>query len=354
MPDPVPDPVVAPATPKTETTTPQPAASSPEPIADSPPPGTGSPKSDTPDIDPSMRFELPKKDGSGVEVATLQEMADAFLSDKGGSPASDDQTKRFEAFEKAIGQNDRQAMHDLLDLYVPSEEKADDTPKNPQEQRVAALETELAKVKALVTDQSPIVQQIEDARIQTGVKSLIQQHATNLPYLAHESSTGARMVTNKLAEYRQAAKDSMGLTDEQFNNHPRKQQILAAAMMDCERQIKANVDRYRGFEPKAAAPSPQPGTPGVTVVDDQNKSNSLDRIPARFKVGPDGRLIGGGGQPAGQTTHGTVQTVPGVPLTSEPSGTAVGPETAPPLTGSYTPDELRDRMKVRVQEISTQ
>lgn len=352
MPDPVPDPVAAPAT-QTVTDPPTPATAVP---AVSPPEKPTSPASETatPDIDPSMRFEIPKKDGSGVEVATLQDMADAFLAGKDGPSVPDDQAKRFEAFNKAIGSNDRQAMHDLLDLYVSPEDKVDDAPKSPQEQRVAALETELAQVKALVTDQSPIVQQIEDARIQTGVKSLIQQHATNLPYLAHDSSTGARMVTNKLAEYRQAAKDSMGLTDEQFNKHPRKQQILAAAMMDCERQIKADVDRYRGFDPKAAAPSPQPGTPGVTVVDDQANGNPLDRIPARFKVGPDGRLIGGGGQTVGQTAHGTVQTVPGVPLASDPSGTAVGPEAPPPLTGSYTPDALRDRMKVRMQEIATQ
>lgn len=349
MPDPVPDPVAAPAT---ETAPTPPVTAPTTPAAPPPTKPDATAGSSAADIDPSMRFEIPKKDGSGVEVATLQEMADALLAGKDAPPVSAEQAKRFETFEKAVGANDRQAMHELLDQYVPDGAKADDTPKSPQDQRVAALEAQLTELRGMVDNQSPIVQQIEDARIQTGVKSLIGQHAENLPYLAHDAATGARMVTDKLSEYRQAAKDSMGLTDEQFNSHPRKQQILAAAMMDCERSIKANIERYNGFTP--GAPKPAARTPGVAVVDDQNVANLADRIPARFKVGPDGRLMNGSGQTAGQTAYGQVQTVPAAPLATEPSGTAVGPEAAPPLTGSYTPDALRDRMKARMQEMSTQ
>lgn len=303
-----------------------------------------------PDLDPQTQMEIPKKDGTGFEVGSLQEMADALLEKRAGKP-DPGQAKKFELFEKAVTENDTTAAHDLLNEYMPAAE----TKPAADGERIVALETELQELRKLVGDQSPVIQQIEDARIHGGVKNLIGQHAASLPYLAKDSEDGARRVTAQIAEYRDAAKRHLGLTDEQFNNHPRRQQILAQSMLDVERQLKALADRFRGFEPAAAVDANGKPKVGTVAVDDQTGgvAAAVDRIPARFKV-DGGRLVDTSGQVVAQARHGEMLAVPAEPLAQEPSGTAVGAVPVEQVSGPFTLDQLKANMRRRQQEIVTE
>lgn len=303
-----------------------------------------------PDLDPSTRIEIPKKDGSGFQVATLQELADSYLEPKGESDP--DQAAKFKAFEEAVTKNDPTAAHALLDLYMPrAAETVDKGAAGTDADRVAILEQQLAEIKTSLDSQRPVVREIEEARIHSGVKSLIEQQKDKLPYLAKDAGISARMVTAKLAEYRQAATSQLGITEEQFNTHPRRQAILAAAFLDCERQLKGVADRFKGFDP-AATVKPPAGTVAATVVDDQ-ASPGAGHVPARYRM-VNGQLVDTLGQNMQQAGHGPMEAIPSTPLASEPSGSAVGAETGAPVPGAHTPDQLRANMRKRMQEITTE
>jgi hypothetical protein len=291
-------------------------------------------------------MEIPKKDGTGYEGATLQEMADALLEKREGT-LDPKQAEKIAALDKDVRDSDPKAAHELLDLYMPKPAAPAAEPATETD-RIAVLEKQLDEVKTLLGSQSPIVQQIEDARIHGGVKNLIAQHAASLPYLAKESDDGARRVTTQIAKYRDAAKANMGLTDEQFNNHPRRQQILARAMLDCEQELKALAVRFQGFDP-AKVPDKAPA--GTVAVDDQTAGAATpNRIPARFQV-KDGVLVDTANRPVVQTPHGQMETVPAEPLAGEPSGTAVGATPVQELDGAYTMGQLKANMRRRQQEI---
>ena len=354
----MPDPVTTQTAPQTSAVIPTPISPTGTPPAAAPPtttkpaeprPAAATPAPVVPDLDPQTRMEIPKKDGTGYEEGTLQEMADALL-EKRAEILDPDKTKKFEAFQKAVAENDPKAAHDLLDLYMPP---ADTKPKPvAADERMATVEKELQDIKQLLGRQTPIVRQIEDARIQGGVKNLITQHATNLPHLAKEINDGARRVTAKITEYRDAAKAHLGLSDEQFNNHPRRQQILARAMLDCEHDLKTLADRFRGFDPAATTGADGKAKPGTVAVEDQ-AATPVDRIPARFQV-DGGRLVDTVGQVVTQARHGEMQTVPTEPLAGEPSGTAVGVAPVQQPSGPYDVDQLKANMRKRQQEISTE
>lgn len=354
MPDPAPttEATPAPANPaQPATAAPAPAsapASAPAAPAESKPKAPAAPSTSAPEIDPQTSFELPKKDGSGFEVATLQEMSDAFL--ERGGPSDPEQVKKFSAFEKAVSSNDRGAMHELLDLYVP--EPAKPAPaEGSGDARLAALEREQVELRQQIAGQQPIVQQIEDARIINGVTKLIETHAASIPYLAKAAGENARRVTAKIAEYRDAAKANLGLTDEQFNNHPRRQQILAAAMMDCEREIKSLAERYRDFNPPAATTATDRKPAEAGVVDDQAAA-AEGHIPARYQM-QDGRLVDTTGRPVAQGAHGGMATIPAQPLASEPGGAATEPQPATQPTGPYNVEQMKAAMRKRAQETSS-
>lgn len=346
----MPDPNATPAEPVTTPATTVPATSTtvaPEPVK----PAVEPAKTEVPEtpIDPQTRFEIPKKDGTVTE-ASLQDMADAYMGTL--DPGDPEATKRFDAFEKAVKTNDRQAMHDLLDLYVPAAGAA--KPASSVEDRLAALEQENKALKTALGTQQPIVEQIEDARIHGGVKKLIEQQAEHLPYLAHAVADGARMVTARIAEYREAAKVQMGLSDQQFNDHPRRQQILAAAMLDCERQVKAQVERYQNFKLQEVKPDGKKPE-GTVTVDDQRSGPSAtpDHVPARYQV-INGQLVDRTGHPTTQMRHGEIVTVPTEPLVGEPAGNAVGPVPVEQGGQPFTMDQLRARMRRQSQETVTE
>ncbi len=356
MPDPPITPPVTPPAPTPAAPPPVAAPATPVPAKPAEPKlaPAQSPAAGVPDLDPQTQMEIPKKDGTGYEVGTLQDMADALLEKRAGAIVGDD-AKKIEALNKAVTGGDASAAHELLDLYIPKAAAADKPVADAE--RISVLESQLTEVKQLLGNQSPIVQQIEDARIHNGVKGLIGQHAANLPYLAKESDDGARRVTAKISVYREAAKASMGLTDEQFNNHPRRQQILARAMLDCEQELKTLAVRFTGFDPGATAAATANGKPagGTVAVDDQaaGAAATPGRIPARFQV-DGGRLVDTAGQGVVQARHGVMETVPAAPLAGEPSGTAVGATPVQQLQGSFSMDQMKANMRKRQQEISTE
>ena len=320
----------------------KPASASPPVTPPAPAPApTTTPAADTP-LDPQTPIEFPQEDGS-LGVATLQDMLDAYKG-RGEQPDAE-MRKKIELFDKAVASNDRDAAHALMDLYMPEAAK----PEATADDRLAALQTEVQELRKAVDSNSPVVAQIEEARVHSGVTALIKQQEKQLPYLAQDAVDGAKRVTAKLMEYRQAAKAQYGMTSEQFDKHPRRQQILAAALMDCERSLKGIAERFKGF-----VPTETPVEPAKTggVVDDQVKS--VNHIPARFHAAGS-VLTDASGQAVTQMRHGAMETVPAAPLGSEPSGSAVGPVPAEALKGGpVTPEQLKANMRLRMQEMTSE
>ncbi len=347
MPDPAP--AANDAAPAAVNPAPPPANTGPSPPAAPPtPPAQPAPATATAsNLDPNTQMEIPKADGSGYEVASLQEMADALMSQRAGPAIDSNDVEKFNAFKDAVsGNGDPEAAHKLVDMY--SAPKAAPVPDTNEQ--IAALQAELQATRSMVDSHAPLMRQIEDVKVQGATKGIIEQYAAQLPYLARDSAAGAQVVVARVAEYRAAAESQFNMTPEQFATHPRRQEVLLAAFKDSENRLRAVAERFKGFDPQAAAPAPTPANPGV--VDDQAATtNTPGRIQAPYRA-EGGLLVPTNGQPAAPIPQGPPSSVPSTPLSSEPSGTAVGPEVSQPQGPPRTMKDIEAQMRTRLQEMN--
>lgn len=358
MPDPVETPeVTKPTTPATPTTPAVPAT----PSASAAVPPSSTPKAPDPspaavtDVDDIARdspFQLTTPEGGVVNV-TAGQLTDAYFEQHGeGAKGKEQVASKAELLDR-LATGDGKAAHEMLDMYGIAETAKPDKPSDdPRDQKIAALETTVAGLEKSLAGPVAMSRQLAAAQRVTQHRNVIETHKEKVPYLAKDPVFGASLVEQAMDRYREAAVGTMGMTEEQFNAHPQFKAAYTRAIAEAENHCRAMATRFNGFSPTNGKP-PETAKPGTQVVNDQVPGSAKHRPAAARFV--NGVLVNEQDQPIAQAKHGELQPISADPLATDPSGTSVGPQTAPPLEGRpHTLSDLQDSMKRRINEFSTE
>ena len=271
------------------------------PPADPPPAkaiAPAAPPSNDADIDPDTRLYVP--DGKGGEtVKTIQQLIDDAQKVNTVDP---DLIKQAELL-KGVKAGDHNAANELWQSFAPA---APEPVKTPEQEELSALREKVAALEAGLNQQGATVQQVEDARMLTGIKSIVEQRAGDLPWTAKHPQ-GSNRVLEKFKELKAQAS---ALPDVNVADGNMQIKLLAMAMKQVENQMTVDARAF-GVEAPAKPAETNGNPPAPTARDDQDGRHEGSLPPGAVgfingkPVDQWGRIVYTQGQPVDPTVVDT-------------------------------------------------
>lgn len=292
---------------------------------------------------PETLIKVVAPDGS-EQFATAQQLAD-YARETAAKALSPEEMTEFDTFRK-VKAGDAETILKVFGAKADDADAAQAVGEISPE-ALTQLQKRLDEQAERLNRIEPTYQRITQLTDQTGLQTIIQQHAEHLPHLAKAATEDPVTIQEVLGYMHQAteAVRSQGVDPAQLPAE--KQMELQARVLRYAEDRLAKLAGVFG-ETTAAAGGRQ-----VQATDDQAAQKSEATIPPRIRF-VDGKMVNAQGQQVVQTTDGQLVpvTVEGHIPSTAVAGVAAGDTTGGQQNKAMTAAELENQLKARLQTMA--